>query len=113
MANLDQFKTVIGEAFKIEELEDKIKFTVRSYISNAYINCTLWRNSHDHWVGELENGDAVIVNGKYTTPPKKDGDGHWHNLSVKRIGKVPMDAGVDDRETATVSASSDDEPDVL
>lgn len=111
MANLDDWKTVLGEAFKIVEQDDKVNFTVRSYQSGAYINCTLWKNSHGHV--KLSNGDAVVVNGKFHKTPKKDGDGDWLNLSVKRIGVIPMDSGVDDRVQNTTERPVDDEVDVL
>lgn len=112
--NAADWKTVLGEAFKIEDNDDKglTKFTVKSYTSGAYINCTLWHNSHGHWVGTLKNGDAVIVNGKYTTPPKKDGDGHWKNLSVSSLGKLAeMDRGIDTRNQSDEGDA--DTPDVL
>lgn len=111
MANLDEWATVIGEAFKITrpDADDKTNFTVKSYVTGKYINCTLWDNSHGHV--ELANGDCVVVNGKLKRTPKKDGDGHWINLNVSKIGRIPLDAGVRDDEPT--QGKSDDEPDVL
>ena len=111
MANLDEWKTVIGEAFKISrpDADDKTNFTVKSYVSGKYVNCTLWDSSHAHV--KLQNGDCVVVNGTVKTTPKKDGDGFWVNLSVGRIGIIPMDAGV--RDDAPSSDGESDEVDVL
>lgn len=110
--NLDEYATVIGEAFKIVPNEDKglTNFTVKSYVSGKYINATLWDNSHKHI--KLENGDAVIVNGKLKKTPKKEGDGFWLNLSVSKIAVIPLDGGI--RNFDDSPAESDgDEPDVL
>lgn len=112
MANTDQFKTVIGEAFGIKPA-DKVEarnFAVRSFVTGNIVNCTIWDNSHGHV--KIANGDPVIVNGKLNSTPKKDGEGHWVNLNVSRIAVIPMDAGV--RTDAPGNAESDtDEPDVL
>lgn len=110
--NTSQYKSVFGEAFNIRPQDDKTNFAVRSYISNNIVNCTLWHSSHSHV--DLTNGDVVVVNGKIKHTPKKDGDGHWVNLSVGRIAVIPMDAGLDTRnEPAASVGASDDEPDVL
>lgn len=119
MANLDEYKTVIGEAFKkgvgrgeiIEGDADKVNFTVKSDRNDAYINCTLWKSSHGHI--EIHQGDGVRANGKVTKRKKDQGEGFWVNLSIKSICVFPMDPGVDDRDSNNESAAGDDEPDVL
>lgn len=112
MANTDQYSTVIGEAFAIKPA-DKVEarnFAVRSFVTGNIVNCTIWDSSHAHI--ELANGDCVIVNGKVNKTPKKDGDGHWVNLNVGKIGLIPLDAGV--RTDSPAKGETDtDEPDVL
>ena len=114
MADKPDYKTVWGEAFGIKQ-SDKIEartFAVRRVQDDMIANCTLWDNSHGHIV--LENGDPVVVNGKYTRVKKQQGDGFWHNISVGRIAVLPMDAGIrDDTPTKSDEDEAGDEPDVL
>lgn len=73
------------------------------------IRATLWP-SHEHV--ELEAGDAVLVEGKFSVNKGKNKEGDpvtYHNLSVSRIlvlGKG--DAGAD-RETTADDTDDDDE----
>lgn len=119
MANLDEWGTVFGEAFRkgvgpgeiIDGDEDKINFTVKSYVTGKYVNATLWANSHGHI--EVRQGDPVLINGKIKKKPKEQGDGFWVNLSISKIAVIPMDSGVDTRTSNGENAEGDDEPDVL
>lgn len=109
MADDKVYKTVIGEAFKIRRPDsgedDKTYFTVKSFVTGKYISCTLWDNSHADWLDKngLENGDAVIVNG--TVKVKTVDDKQFINMSIGRIGKIPMDSGVDTRESGSGNSS--------
>lgn len=105
------YKTIIGEAFKIKRPEsgedDKTYFTVKSFVTGKYISCTLWDNSHSAWLEahpEFVNGVAVIVNGSVKS--KTVDDKTYINLSVGRIGTIPMDEGIDTRE----GSDSEDNP---
>jgi hypothetical protein len=116
--NLDDFQTVFGVVIKITPNEDKglTNFTVKSYSSGAFVNCTLWHNRYPEL--PFEKFDTVFVNGPVKREAKKQGDGFWINLNVKRIGIIPMETGVDDRvEAGSTSNSSGgdagDAPDVL
>lgn len=78
------------------------------------VRATLWP-SHAHV--ELDEGDAVLLEGKFTTNPGKDADDNpitYLNLSVSGIVKLGVvDTGErDDQPRAKKSADtdSDDEP---
>lgn len=112
--NTSQYATVIGEAFNIKRHnDDKTNFAVKSFVTGNITNWTLWDSSHAHV--KLNQGDAVVANGKKSVTPKKDGEGHWINYSVKRIGIIALDSGTDDRVDSKVveSAAGDDQPDVM
>jgi hypothetical protein len=116
MADDKKYKTVQGEAFNVKQ-SDKIDartFAVRRDHDGMIANGTLWDNSHGHV--ELKDGDGVRINGKYTRAPKQNGDGFWHNISVSRIGVIPMDSGVRNENEGgsdDENEASGDEPDVL
>lgn len=117
MANLNEYGTVFGEAFRkgvgqnevIDGDGDKTNFTVKSYVTGKYVSATLWANSHGHI--EVRQGDPVLINGKITKKRQEQGDGFWVNLSISKIAVIPMDVGVRDDQPA--EGKSDDEPDVL
>ena len=112
------YKTVLGEAFKIRRPEsgedDKTYFTVKSLLTQKYISCTLWDNSHGKWLEEnpaFTNGVIVLVNGKVKT--KVVDDKTFINMSVSRIGLIPMDAGVDTRDSDGEGEQAAAEEDVI
>jgi hypothetical protein len=118
MASDKVYKTVFGEAFKIRRPDsgddDKTYFTVKSLITNKYISCTLWDNSHGVWLEEhpeFVNGVLVFVNGSVKV--KVIDDKQFINMSVGRIGTIAMDAGVDTRTGSDDSEAAAAEEDVI
>jgi hypothetical protein len=70
------------------------------------VSCTFWP-SHKAFF-DVEKGDALVVEGKYSTKPGTDKT--YHNLSVTgiaRLGKV--DAGVQEETTDSDGAAGADE----
>jgi single-stranded DNA-binding protein len=72
------------------------------------IRCTLWP-SHDSV--ELEKGDAVLVEGKFTVNKAKDKQGDpqtYFNLSVSNI--IVLGPGDRGERVETANTSTDDDP---
>lgn len=72
------------------------------------VSVTLWP---DFAHVALEKGQFVAVEGKYSSTPKTEGDGKWHNLSCQRIFDGTQTHEAPKPDTVNSSGAADeDEP---
>ena len=122
MAASPEYRTFIGFVkFPLRDSEIKIDgepVTVRNFLVREAgvkeqaidVRATLWP-SHNHV--ELDAGDAVLIEGKFTVNKGENADGEpqtYFNLSVSKLLKLGKgDEGMRDGGSSSSSSASDDD----